>query len=116
MQETAGLNCCSDRLNAFCFFSKTNFITVLQKSSSSLARLQVKGILYSVNEERKSGNSVGGRKKVYYLSVFKEGLDRKALHCVKRDFALSMCLRDILGEFFLMRTLRKQMTRCQRAI
>jgi len=46
------LELCFWQVKRLCFVSKTTFIIVLHKNSPSLVRLKIKGILYSVKEER----------------------------------------------------------------
>lgn len=80
-------------------------------------RLQIKGIVYGVNEERNLATQWEREKEVYFICLswkVMEELGRKAIHFIKgfscRVFAFQL---DILG---ITKTLRKQMRRYRREI
>lgn len=69
IQEAAGLNFVFDRLNACVSSLKQTLSLYYKKNSPSLVRLQIKGILYSVNEERNLATQLEGEKGVCLLTL-----------------------------------------------
>lgn len=66
IQEATGLNFVFDRLNACVSSVKQTLELYYKKISLCLVRLQIRGILYSVNEER--NQATRREKEVYFIN------------------------------------------------
>lgn len=66
MQGATGLNFIFDRLNACVSSVKQTLESYYKKTSLGLVRLQIRGVLYSVNEERNQATRLEGARSLFH--------------------------------------------------